>query len=156
MMCVFAGLGVLMLAGAVQMYRVDELGLAFILGSIAFMCFGVIGDDFLPDRINVSVRNQVLAHDGQGHYLVKASTSYNILGPRTHVTANLPFGLWSIGKGLWIMDTTGGTDPTEKKIEWLPMNGTYHVEPRGNSQTGGFLRELMEGYDEHQYIVEDK
>ena len=104
----------------------------------------------------MSVRNKVVARDGYGRYLVEADTSRQIVGPRPHVTGNLPAGLYQVRDGLWVVDSSGTyLDRKASEINWQPVDGNYHIEPRGNTSTGGFLRDVMEGYD-HNYIVEDK
>lgn len=108
-------------------------------------------------KIDSSVKNKIIAHDGNGRYLVKAKTSRQITGPRPHVTDNLPAHIYSHGKGEWIVDrNTWVLQPEDiEKINWLPVPENKSINPRGKTKTGGFLQDLMEGYD-HNYIQEDE
>jgi hypothetical protein len=106
-------------------------------------------------RIDSSVKNKIIAHDNQGRYLVEAKTSRQIIGPRPHVTGNLPASIQSVGKGKWVVDRNGFLQPEEiEKIKWIPLEG-YSIQPRGNTKTGGFLADEVEGW-EHNYIKEDE
>lgn len=108
------------------------------------------GQDY---RIDSSVKNKIVAHDGNGRYLVEAKTSRQITGPRPHITGNLPASLSEVKKGLWVVNNNG-FENDYSQTKWQSVDGNYHIEPRGNTQTGSFLRDIMEGY-EHNYVVKD-
>jgi len=106
-------------------------------------------------KIDSSVKNKIVAHDGNGRYLVEAKTSRQITGPRPHVTGNLPASIQSVGKGTWVVDRDGFLQPEEiDKIKWIPLEG-YSIQPRGNTKTGGFLADEVEGW-EHNYLKRDE
>lgn len=155
-MCAFVGISLLMFVGAFEMFKVGEIGLGIVCVIVGLMFFSPVLDGITPSpRIDVAVRNKVVAHDGNGRYLVEADTSRQILGPRPHTSQNMPAGLYQVRSGLWIVDSTGGSDPTEIKIEWQPVDGNYQVVPRG-SEPRDFLKDVVEGSDDHTYIQEVK
>lgn len=151
-MCLFIGLGVVFIAGGVNVVIQGNVPFGLVVCAMGLWIFFMGVDLGRSGGIDVSVRNKVVAHDGNGRWLVEADTSRQITGPRPHVNGNLPAGLYKVEDGLWIVDSTGTRPPNH--IDWQPMSG-YRIEPRGNTETGGFLHDLMEGYD-HNYIVEDK
>ena len=126
-------------------------------GAFAFLC----GMMFLwfalslgeSGKIDVSLRNKIVAQDGNGRYLVEADTSRQILGPRPHVIGNLPASLTQVKKGLWVVDSTGHYTDTYKDVKWEPVTGNMSIEPRG-SQSRDFLDDMVQGYD-HTYIKEE-
>ena len=105
-------------------------------------------------KIDTSVNNRIVAHDGHGRYLVEAKTSRQITGPRPHVTGNLPANIIQAGKGLWVVDRGGFQPDGYDKTKWIPLEG-YSIQPRGNTQTNGFLADEMEGW-EHNYLQRDE
>ena len=105
-------------------------------------------------KIDVSVRNKIVAQDGNGRYLVEAKTSRQITGPRPHVIGNLPASLTRVKKGLWVVDSTGHYTDSYKDVKWEPVNGNMSIEPRG-SQSRDLLDDMVQGYD-HTYIKGDE
>ena len=105
-------------------------------------------------RIDSSVRNKIVAQDGNGRYLVQADTSRQITGPRPHVSGNLPAAVVQVGDGWWVVDSVGYKPDGYDFSQWMPVEGNVSIEPRGNTETGGFLSDVMEGYD-HNYIVRE-
>jgi hypothetical protein len=105
--------------------------------------------------IDTSVRNRIVAEDGNGRYLVKAKTSRQIIGPRRYVQSNLPAHLTCVKKGLWIVDkNTSVMQPEEQeRIVWKPVTRNLSIEPRGN-QSRNYLDDIMNGYD-HNYIKDN-
>lgn len=147
--------GLFIIAGGAKVAIEGDVPIGIITIVSGVMFLSMFLDVGKPARIDVSVRNKIIAHDGNGRYLVEAKTSRQIRGPRPHVSGNLPAHLIEVKMGLWIVDSNNYTPNLEsKKINWLPMDGNYHVEPRGNTKTGGFLADVMEGYY-HEYIVKD-
>lgn len=159
-MCMLAGFGMILIAGGTHVFIVTRGNDWFISGvtiTLGLWFLSLVVDEFRHVGIDVSVRNKVVAYDGQGHWLVEADTSHNIIGPLPHVSENLPVGLYKLKKGLWLMDSNkGAPEPDSRKINWLPMPGNFHVEPRGNTVRGSFLRDIMEGIETHTYIVRDE
>lgn len=159
-MCFIAGFGLMLIFGGAHVFTVTRGDEWFISGLTIVMglwCLSVIPAEFRRDRIDVSVKNKVVAYDGNGHWLVEANTSHNIIGPLPHVTENLPVSLYKLKSGLWLMDANkGAPEPDFRKINWKPMPGNFHVEPRGNTVRGSFLRDMMEGFEPHNYIVRDE
>lgn len=157
-MCFVIFFGLLFITGGANVFVQSDMLQDKAIGAITVLMgvwiLSLALDWVKADGIDVSVNNRVIAHDGNGRYLVKAKTSRQILGPRPHVNGNLPAGLYKVKKGLWIVDRTGH-EPDMAHIEWQSMKGNFHIEPRGNTETGGLLRDIMEGY-EHNYLVEDK
>ena len=157
--CVIFGLGLMFVVAGANVFARSDMMQDKAIGAIAVLAgvwlWSLVFDMARADGIDVSVNNRIVAQDGEGRYLVKAKTRYQILGPRPHVSGNLPAGLYQQRKGLWIVDSTGGPEPDSRNIDWKPMSGNYHIEPRGNTKTGGYLRDVMEGW-EHKYIVEDE
>ena len=105
-------------------------------------------------KVDVSVRNKIVATDGEGRYLVEADTSRQILGPRPHVIGNLPASLKEIKKGLWVVDSTGHYSDSYKDVKWEPVQGNMSIEPRG-AQSRDFLDDMVQGYD-HTYVRSDE
>ena len=120
---------------------------AFVSGLMFFWFAMSLGES---SKIDVSVRNKIVAQDGNGRYLVKADTSRQILGPRPHVIGNLPASLTEVKKGLWVVDSTGHYSDSYKDVKWEPVQGNMSIEPRG-SQSRDFLDDMVQGYD-HIYI----
>jgi hypothetical protein len=104
-------------------------------------------------RIDSSVRNRIRAHDGNGRYLVEADSSRQIQGPRPHVTGNLPASMTRVKKGLWVVDPNNWHQKDYSQVDWKPMDGNYHIEPRGSTPQN-FLADEMNGW-EHNYIQKD-
>lgn len=100
-------------------------------------------------KIDSSVRNKIVATDGNGRYLVEADTSRQITGPRPHVIGNLPASLIQVKKGLWVVDTQGYCDGYDR-VNWKPVERDLSIDPRG-SESQNFLSDEMLGY-EHNYI----
>jgi hypothetical protein len=108
-------------------------------------------------KINSSVDNKIIAHDGNGRYLVQAKTSRQIIGPRPHVQGNLPAHLLQVDRknGLWVVDASGGySGEGYDHIKWKPVSGNYRVSPRGE-KSRDFLNDAVLGY-QHNYIQKDK
>jgi hypothetical protein len=105
-------------------------------------------------KIDVSVKNKIVAHDGNGRFLVEAKTSRQITGPRPYVEGNLPAHLTQVKKGLWVVNNGPYEHNAFEKTEWLPVHGDYRIEPRGNTATPGALADMMGGWD-HNYIHKD-
>jgi len=101
-----------------------------------------------------SVRNKIVAHDGNGRYLVEAKTSRQILGPRPYVIGNLPASLTKVKDGLWVVDSTGHYSDSYNDVKWEPVKGNMSIDPRG-SQSRDFLDDTVQGYD-HTYIKGDE
>jgi hypothetical protein len=100
--------------------------------------------------IDSSVRNKIVAHDGNGRYLVEADTSRQIIGPRPHVVGNLPASLTEVKKGLWVVDSQGYCPDGYSNVVWKPVSEDLSINPRG-SESRNFLNDEMNGY-EHNYI----
>lgn len=153
-MCLFVSL-FFMAIGATAMYfghNLGEFGTGIML---LLMGIGILLEAInlaRPHHIDSSVNNKIIAHDGQGRYLVEAKTSRQIIGPRPHVNGNMPANLTRIKKGLWVVDRQGYQDNYDK-TKWIPLSG-YSLQPRGNTQTRGLLGDEMEGW-EHNYIKKD-
>ena len=150
--------GLMLIAGGIHVFMEDssEWFISGIVVACGLWLWSWIIDSFRASPgIDVAVKNKIVAHDGQGRYLVRAKTSHNIIGPRRHVTGNLPAGIYKTGDDLFIVDATGGAEPNYKDINWKPVDGNYHIEPRGNAKTKGFLADVVEGYS-HDYIVRDE
>lgn len=106
------------------------------------------------DKIDVRVKNKILAHDGNGRFLVEAKTSRQIIGPRPHVDGNLPAHLTPVKKGLWVVSNGAYENDEFNKTKWIFIKDDYHIEPRGNTDTPGALADMMGGW-EHNYIQKD-
>lgn len=106
-------------------------------------------------KIDVSVKNKIIGHDGQGKFLVRAKTSRQIIGPRPYVDGNLPAHLTKIARDTWVVNN-GAYDADVKNIDWKPVEGNWHIEPRGNSPTPGALYDQVMGGWEHNYIQKDE
>lgn len=159
-MCAFLGLGLMLIFGGIHVFTVthgDDWIISGVSIALGLWFLSMIIDEFIPGHIDVTVRNKVIAYDGNGHWLVEANTSHNIIGPLPRVTENLPVGLYKLKKGLWLMDANkGAPEPDASQINWIPMPGNFHAEPRGNTVRGSFLRDMMEGFESHDYIVRDE
>lgn len=105
-------------------------------------------------RNDVSVKNKIVAHDGNGMFLVEAKTSRQIIGPRPHVQGNLPAHLTQVKKGLWVVNNGPYEHDAYEKTKWIPVDGDYHINPRGNTNTPGALADTVNGW-EHNYIQKD-
>jgi len=154
-MCAAIVFGLFLIVGGASVTTQGDVAIGIITISMGVMWLSMFLDvgSGKSYRIDSSVRNKVVAHDGNGRYLVKADTSRQITGPRPHVTGNMPASLIEIQKGLWVVDSNGYCNDYSR-VNWQPVDGDYHIEPRGNTETGGFLRDVMEGY-EHYYVVRD-
>lgn len=135
----------------------ENLGVGIVLIVLGGMIVWTFADMKKPRTIDVSVKNKIVAQDGQGRYLVEAKTSRQIIGPAPHTTDNLPAHLYQVKKGLWIVDNNTSTvmgPDEEKNIKWEPVSCNKSIEPRGNSHSEGFLMDQMNGYS-HNYIKDN-
>jgi hypothetical protein len=101
----------------------------------------------------VQIGDVVIGYDGQGRYLVKAKTTRQITGPHTSSKDNLPAHIIGVGKDVFVVDRskTIHTSDEARKIRFQPIEGNWHIQPRGQDKP---VSDLMAGFD-HQYVQKD-
>ena len=127
----------------------DRVGFALVGVMFLFGTWSIGGSG---GKIDVSIKNKIIGYDGQGRYLVKANSIWNIHGPHTSSKYNLPASITNIGKGLYVVDRTNTTFGDDaRNIQFKQMDGDWHIQPRGQDRP---VSDMMVGFD-HQYTQRD-